>query len=95
MRVSKDVIEEASLSSNRASSRPAEAIPNRAYLGQVETVTVVTTVTIVFVEIVIIDELLLALGITVTATAAASAAYDAAQAPATRAGVPRGTRKPH
>lgn len=90
MQVDKDVIDKASRRSNFSAN--AETIPNRAYIGQVETVVVV----VVFVEVIVIEEVMVALGLTVTATLAATAIHGAPSSNATRsAGTPRGTRKPH
>ncbi|HRI69768.1 MAG TPA: hypothetical protein PK156_36315, partial [Polyangium sp.] len=63
MKVDKEVIEQAALRSTSPSSSIAQTTPNRAYMGQVETVVVVT---VVFVEVVIIDEVMVVLGVTVT-----------------------------
>ena len=86
MKVSTDIIDEASLRATQAPSGTAAMIPNRAYLGQVETVTV-TVVVVVFVDV-IIEGALLSLGVAVTATVA----QDAVRSAQTRA---MQSRKPH
>lgn len=90
MKVGRDVIEQAALRSTSIAN--TETNPNRAYVGQVETVVVVT---IVYVEVIVIDELLLAVGITLTATAAANMAANAASPNATKGRTERASRKPH
>ena len=94
MHVGKEVINDAALRANSSESSSAELVPpNRAFVGQVETVVVVT---VVYVEIVIIEEMLVPLAIAVTAKVVASAATNSAPANAAqRSGTPRGTRKPH
>ena len=91
MKVDKDVLDKAPLRSTSSSPPIAETMPNRAYLGQVETV----VITVVFVEVIIIEEAMIALGLTVTATVAASNGLATASSNARQAGTPRGTRKPH
>jgi hypothetical protein len=91
MRVRKDVIDEAKLKLRQASSSSpnAETMPNRAYIGEVVTITVIT---IVFVEVTI-ETVAVALGVAVTATVVAGMA-DAAQAKAAQAKAGP-ARKPH
>jgi DNase/tRNase domain of colicin-like bacteriocin len=91
MRVDREVLADASLRSNRRLAQTSESGLNRAYLGQVETITVVT---VVFVEVVVIEEVLVVLGVTVTGSLVSSAIRGAPPGPR-QAPVARGTRKPH
>lgn len=93
LEVDREVIEDASLRSKESSSSTAATNPSRAYLGQVDPISL--TIEIIYVEVIIIDEVLVTLGVTVTATAVASTIYDATQAKTTPGRKSRASRKPH
>jgi DNase/tRNase domain of colicin-like bacteriocin len=93
MRVDKEVLANAALRTRQTSAQVSEPGLNRAYVGQVETVTV-TVVTVVFVEVIVFEEVMVVLGVSVTGSLVL-AAMNGAKATPRQEAVTRGTRKPH